>query len=611
MRAQDQVTLKGTGFVENMQVTVKAIPVTDLKLISESQISFRVPALPISTFENAPLEIKRGDNQSISTVVALVPTAKVLSVSPTRAREGELITVTGQHLNLIRVVQFGDRKVAPTIASDGRSMTLTVPSGAPNGAVNARDEYGYSYVLATDFTVQPMLAKNIRIDTVDFGQTHLRPGSESFMTIPGKPMMVRAKISADIPGAAETVKLTVTYMDGETQAYDMHGPVQLPLTSAPRAANDLDQFHTFVVPGEQVRQGMELIVEASAHSQVVRYALSPQVAPRTRIHVELVPIGLSNGQFGNTDKLLNDDALKRKLQAMFPISEVNVTLGEKLNVLSFPDGVRTENALRQFMIFRKQNLGPNHHIMGILPGKGEWVDGGTKLMTGLAEPSGKASVVWDNAYAVVEDAAHELGHNLGRPHPEKDPNFPNVPRKNGIGKHWGIDLTSKPFTLYDPARYYALMSYGNPDDFDSIGDPKWISIYTYDHIAEYAAANLRASAAEPTYAPNNLSRATPVISIAGLISNGEVSVTYAPSARGQINVAPAREADAASGSGHHIEVTFANGITTAYPLKLRELAHKKAAPTYLFSLVIPSSGDIARVRVRQGATIVNAKPNAQ
>ncbi|KWN79890.1 hypothetical protein WM23_22320 [Burkholderia ubonensis] len=599
LRSNDPLVLKGAGFVENMRITVKSVSVSEMKWLSPNQVSFHLPELHIASQHRAELEIHRGDNQRTSINVELVPTVKAESVTPLQAHAGARLTVRGQHLNLIKSVQFGDRAARYQASLDGRLLEVTVPPGAPSGAITATDNYGFTYTLTGSFSVQ---AESIEIEALDYGQSHLRPAAEQFDLTPGKPAIIRAKVSSTTPGSVGNVKLKVDYAPGESHTYEMKGPAHIPLKSGIRA-DDLRTFYTYVLKGDQIKPGMRLTVEAAASDKHASSTFSPRVVAPTRIHVHLVPVMLLGKtgalETGKASKLMNGDALKRQLEAMFPISEIAITTQANPVIAGHFRGDHYTNRILTGLINGEESqLPPDQYFMGILPGNGEEVvmeNGDTGMLLGLADPGGRYSVVWDDTGNLVVNAAHELAHNLGRRHSFEDQYFPDVPYKNGIGANWGINLTSAPFQLYDPKSHYDLMSYNFPT---------WISTYTYDHLGKYATQNLSASPAMLAYTPDRQASRTPVVSIAGLISNDRVWLSYSHHKHGQINFAPVPPTDAMSGSGYSIEITLSNGAIATYPLKLRQLSDRRAEPTSIFDLSIADSGGLKTIRVKHGARMI-------
>ncbi|MBM4187030.1 MAG: hypothetical protein FJ206_06925 [Gemmatimonadetes bacterium] len=96
------------------------------------------------------------------------------------------------------------------------------------------------------------------------------------------------------------------------------------------------------------------------------------------------------------------------------------------------------------------------------------------------------SLGWDKLASASRIMAHEVGHNMGRPHSPcggasgPDPAYPYTGGQIGV---WGLDLTT--LTLKAPTTNFDLMSYCNPD---------WVSDYVWGKVITYRQGN-------PNYAP--------------------------------------------------------------------------------------------------------------
>ncbi|WP_176091365.1 hypothetical protein [Burkholderia ambifaria] len=586
LRAGDTLALTGAGFVDNMRVTIRSEPVRDIQRRSAELFQLSVPALKIVRTELATVEIMRSDGQRASVPVTLVPTVTVQSVLPLHVRANDAITVSGQHLNLLRAVQFGSRPARFEATPDGRSLTVAVPRDAPDGAITAIDCYGFTYTLTAGLVVerQNPVGELPKIDSVHYGQSHLRPSADVFEVTPGRALMVRARVAMHSAGSSGQVVLTVAYSSGKTRTHTMCG-VPLSPNLPHGALQDVD--YTVVVPGEDVCAGMQLTVEVASPGQPIRHTIVPRVAAPTHIQVELVPLSFGIGKTpGNVSRLVEHDAFKRQLQAMFPIAQIDVVSGAPYALLRQTKNI-TVNALWQLGVHQQVNS-VHHFVIGILPGAGEVVEEGMEV--GLGGIGAQHAVVWDGAADVVLAAAHELAHNLGRPHPDDartDEVFVHVPHRNGIGPHWGVDLTADPVRLMDPARHYDLMSY----DF-----PQWIGSYTYDRLAGDVRSRLgvnAAAAAPPMHVP--------VVTLAGVLFPDHVMLGGARYPRGEIDTAPIPAAEA--GDGTVLELAWADGTRTVYPLTV----HPWSEPTRAggtFALSIADAGAITSMQVRRGARIL-------
>ncbi|RKT98630.1 hypothetical protein C7H84_36045 [Burkholderia sp. Nafp2/4-1b] len=599
LRAGDTLALTGAGFVDNLGVTIRGEPVRELQRRSAELIHLRVPALKITHTEPATVEITRGDRQRVAVRVTLVPTVTVQSVLPLHVRTNDAITVTGQHLNLLCAVQFGPHTARFDVSPDGRSLTVAVPPSAPDGAITAIDCYGFTYTLTAGFVAKRDVGNPAgdppRIGAVHYGQSHLRPSTDDFDVTPERALMVRARVAMGAAGSAGQVTLKVGYPSGESYTHTMREKSLSP-NSLQGTLQDGDMDYAVVVPAEHVHANMQLTVEAVGAGEPARHTIVPRVAPLTRIEVDLVPLSFTiGGTLGDASVLLEGDAFKRQLQAMFPIAQIDVRLAtcKSRSVLRYSRRT-TENALQQFMAFNEPRAS-HHFLIGILPGAGEPVEGGMEV--GLGGIGAHNAVVWDGATDVVLTAAHELAHNLGRPHPDDlrpGEAFPHEPRQNGIGANWGIDLVADPVRLLDPTGHYDLMSYSFP---------QWIGTYTYDRLAGAAVARLAFDPASAAASPVSV----PVVALVGTLSNAEVRLNAVRRA-GQLDVAPIPADEA--GQGPVVEVTWASGTRLIYPLTLHALPHRHGDSTALIAMSIADHGPIANLVIRHGErTLFNGLPD--
>jgi hypothetical protein len=122
---------------------------------------------------------------------------------------------------------------------------------------------------------------------------------------------------------------------------------------------------------------------------------------------------------------------------------------------------------------------------------------------------------WDKSGSAGGVAAHEWGHNLGRPHSPgcgaggADGSYPHAGGKIG---HWGLDVPS--LTLKSPDTFHDFMTYCGPD---------WISDYVFEKIIDRVAPATYLGA--PARLPGRMAAATPAepgLLVWGRIEGGEV-----------------------------------------------------------------------------------------
>jgi hypothetical protein len=106
----------------------------------------------------------------------------------------------------------------------------------------------------------------------------------------------------------------------------------------------------------------------------------------------------------------------------------------------------------------------------------------TSGVAGMGYVGGSAhtAIGWDRPSSAPGVMAHEVGHNMGRNHAScggaggPDPSYPYSGGSIGI---WGLDLRT--LELKDPATYYDLMGYCDPD---------WVSDFNWSGMISYREA---------------------------------------------------------------------------------------------------------------------------
>jgi hypothetical protein len=156
------------------------------------------------------------------------------------------------------------------------------------------------------------------------------------------------------------------------------------------------------------------------------------------------------------------------------------------------------------------------------------------------------SLGWDALPSGSGVMAHELGHNMGRPHAPcggvsgPDPLYPYA---GGIIGAYGLDLTA--LTVKAPTTNYDLMGYCSPD---------WVSDYNWGRMITYRQGN-------PSFAPP-----APVSAVTGLLVWGRITprgVVLEPAFR----VAPPSTQPGGTGE-YRIEGFAADGrLLFSYPIE--------------------------------------------
>ncbi len=312
----------------------------------------------------------------------------------------------------------------------------------------------------------------------------------------GRPVPVserRAPIIAGRPGlfrvSVETAeghrvrelegRLTLTRSDGTTKVLTDRRLVV-------RASSDADlgtQFHwhfdeTAIEEGTTFAVGIfETSDEAPAGaSSGSRYpesgsAAFDEWADRLELKVVLVPVETGCG----SKLLVSDEALegnRKYIFDAFPLQKLTITYREAWRKIEgCPSGVGEIAA--EALAARIEDDAPDDVLYAALSGPGSFAEGGALGQAfgtvGSAPYSGNGAGP-DGVGAII---VHELGHNLGRPHPwEEDESYPYDDEGGYVG--WGYRRSTRMLVPSDGR--HDVMSYTYPT---------WMSEYTYRKCAEF------------------------------------------------------------------------------------------------------------------------------
>jgi hypothetical protein len=124
------------------------------KIVVKVPLKARSGEIMIANGAEIPVEVYSGDLQAdiVEPVIA--------SVSPSTAKAGSDITITGTDFDLVEKVIFGGEKIAPkfTISEDKKSITATVPADAQDGPVMLVAYSGVEIVSETSLTLKMPVA---------------------------------------------------------------------------------------------------------------------------------------------------------------------------------------------------------------------------------------------------------------------------------------------------------------------------------------------------------------------------------------------------------------------------------------------------------------------
>ncbi|WP_423197953.1 MULTISPECIES: zinc metalloprotease [unclassified Cupriavidus] len=538
-----------------------------------------------------------GTSSMAPSLVTVEGVPEPTGMTPTAARTGQLIRITGTGLKLVtRVMVTGIGATIQNIAEDGSWLDFIVPDGAGSGSVALYDARARVYA-AGELKIQGA-ALELRIDDMEIAQSHLHSISQSTVSpylrlVPLRPLLVRVRLAPE-PGVGlvqPEVRLQVTNDRLGTRSLVMQGPETLGATRV--AANDLAGSYVTELPGEWVQAGFRLLVEANDRrypANVTRHSYVPAagiLGQPTYIRLHIVPIQVDSGQTATFDV----EALKRNVRGQFPLSDVDFVMEPVLRQPGMSLG-NSHEWLNVVTALRAASAPANHDFyLGVLP---------CGACTGLAYTPGRTAVVSDHWVINGRDHAtdgvmlHEIGHNFGRLHTWDDPSFPywkdgvaGTGGKAMLGGAWAINLLDSRM-LRNPALEYDVMSY----DY-----PKGVSDYTYAGAYGYAEQSLPLEAKgrrdAEVFGGAALSQA---LYLSGTIDSTGMVATLAPVTR--MPVAPDTVALAQTVARAELEVEVVDdGGVHRYPLHALTISHADDVSARAFNLTIPALSNIRSIRV--------------
>jgi hypothetical protein len=303
---------------------------------------------------------------------------------------------------------------------------------------------------------------DVAIHHIDFGQSVVK---QTLTLVADKPALLRVSVLGNEAGLAPVVE--VEAHDGATSlgTLALTGPATAPLTED---LSDLTKQYRIVLPREWIVPGVRLTVRVDPTNAIPETdesnneaVLTPTVSRGHVMHLTAVPVVQNNltGTPRDVERTITDvwpfKGVEVKQRAPYTTSVVlsgfsGDAWGALLDELSQVKAV--DGSSRNYYGFVKVNYGSGIAGIGYI---------GRGVATGR-----------DDSLGTV---AHELGHNLGRPHAPcggvagADPNYPYAGAKIGS---WGWNGTS----LLSPSRYVDLMSYCSPE---------WVSDYSYERVQQF------------------------------------------------------------------------------------------------------------------------------
>jgi hypothetical protein len=213
------------------------------------------------------------------------------------------------------------------------------------------------------------------------------------------------------------------------------------------------------------------------------------VRPLAPLRVTFFPMtSTSNGATGNITPA-NLGTFLTATQRWIPSAAIEATLREPfITDADFTQTTQWSAALSALQALRTAEGAADAYYHGIVPGIPGVAYGGLAYLPGASSSPFRSGLSYDRANA-AEVVAHELGHNLGRPHApcgsvgSSEPAFPHANARLGSP---GVDILA-PGSALIPVSHADYMSYCGP---------KWTSDHAYARILSWRRTDARVPLAD-------------------------------------------------------------------------------------------------------------------
>ena len=280
-----ELTIIGSHLEDVSQVLIPGIdPITDIRVLETGEKSRIAVTLPNTTEEVGKISIVGKDGRVLTSLAELTYTEPIVfdDFSPKSAMPGDVITVTGDYMNLIQEVIFADGVIASgdaILSRTRKSLTVVVPAHAVTGLIILGDadevadpdnvaNKSYSEV---ELTIGDPTVSSLEIETVKPGQTVTISGVHLEMiekvSFAGDVVVTDFTVSEDgktitlaLPAAAQSGDVVATSFAGkEFKAGAIEAIVPTGLSAAPApvkagaelkiSGKDLDLVTAVNLPG--------------------------------------------------------------------------------------------------------------------------------------------------------------------------------------------------------------------------------------------------------------------------------------------------------------------------------------------------------------------------
>ena len=230
----DVVTVKGEYLNNVQEVILGGVYITEFVSKDRHELKFVVPCNAVTGYiivgdVNELVDPNTIPNQIYSATELVVGDPTVNEAAKATYKSGEVITVTGAHLDMIEKVDLvGATDVEFSVAEDGKSLSFTLPASATDGAITLTSFAGKTFSAGEieTVTVADLAIKSLAEDgrykagcQVEITGADLDLVSKvDFVNASASFYLDGDKIIATLPASAKDGNVTVT-LDSGKQAY--------------------------------------------------------------------------------------------------------------------------------------------------------------------------------------------------------------------------------------------------------------------------------------------------------------------------------------------------------------------------------------------------------
>lgn len=243
----DVVTVKGEYLNNVQEVILGGVYITEFVSKERHELKFVVPYDAVTGYVivgdvNEIADPNTIPNQIYSATELVVGDPIVDEAAKATYKSGDVVTVTGAHLDMIQQVDLvGAADVDFIVAEDGKSLSFTLPASATDGAVTLTSFAGKSFSAGEieTVTVADLAIKSLAEDgrykagcEVEITGSDLDLVTKvDFVNAPASFYLDGGKLYATLPAAAKDGSVTVTLGSGK-QAYTPEIEVVKPVITA-------------------------------------------------------------------------------------------------------------------------------------------------------------------------------------------------------------------------------------------------------------------------------------------------------------------------------------------------------------------------------------------